>query len=115
MKKILIITIFSFLTIVSCIIGRREGVVQKPDASYLHFTTLDKENYKYSFSLVVDDGQPFAIEIDKTTNRNTRFTYKDLYQITPGKHLIKVFKNNNLIIEKTVYVGNQETIEIEIK
>jgi hypothetical protein len=115
MKKILFITIFSLLTVVSCIIGRREGVVQKPDASYLHFTTLDKENYKSTLSLAIDEGQPFAIEIDKTTNRNTRFTYKDLYQIAPGKHIIKVYKNNTLVIEKQIYVGNQETVEIEIK
>jgi hypothetical protein len=115
MKKKLFIIAFSLLTIISCIIGRREGTVQKSDASYLHFTTLNDENLKSSLSLVIDDGQPFVVEIDQTTNRNTRFTNKKLYQITPGKHTIKVYKNGNLSIDKLIYVGNQETVEIDIK
>lgn len=115
MKKNIFIIAFSLLTIISCVIGRREGVIQKPDASYLHFTTINNENLKSTLSLVIDDAQPFAVEIDKTTGSNTRFTYKKLYQISPGKHNIKVYKDGNLVIEKLIYVGNQETVEIEIK
>jgi hypothetical protein len=115
MRKYIFIIAFSLFTILSCIVGRREGTVQKADASYLHFTTLNDENLKSSLSLLIDDAQPFAIEIDQTTNRNTRFTNKKLYQITPGKHTIKVYKNGNLTIDKLIYVGNQETVEIDIK
>lgn len=114
MKRINFITLLLLLFFTSCIVGRREGTVQSADKCFLHFTSSDTNNESANFSLVIDDGSSFEIKPDIISNSNSRFSQKKLYQILPGNHTIKVNKNGNLIIQKKIFISNQETMEVSL-
>ena len=96
MKEIIAALIFSF-TFVSCG-GYTTGTIQKAEKGFLKFTG-DKEAVMIS----VDDG--------------TRFPYDmkvELYEVKPGRHTIKVYRDNQIIVDRIIIVDNQTTFEIEV-
>lgn len=85
------------LLVVSCG-GYNEGVVLKAEHAYLVF-----KGDTTAVTVSVDGGTAFAL--DAETQR---------YQIKPGKHEVKIYRNGNLVLAKTVILDNQITMEIEI-
>jgi len=106
MKKLIIIPILALLFI-SCTYGNREGVVQKSGKSYLHF-----QGNPANVTFVIDDGEPINLEEEKGSDR---YAPNLLYEISPGKHSLKVFRNGELIIERLIYVASSETKEVELQ
>ncbi len=51
----------------------------------------------------VDDGTQFSYDVKI-----------DLYEVKPGRHTIKVYRNNQPIVDRVVIVDNQTTLEIEV-
>ena len=97
MKQILILFFLSF-TISSC--GwYNEGVIQKTEKGELKFVGNVLQS-----SVSIDGGETFIL--DKVDV---------VYQIKPGTHLIKVYKNNQLVVNRSVFVDNGVTMEIEIQ
>ncbi|MDD8018709.1 MAG: hypothetical protein PHP42_10085 [Bacteroidota bacterium] len=97
MKQILMVLFFSF-SIISCG-GYNEGVIQKSERGQLKFV-----GNVLQASVSIDDGESFVL--DKADV---------VYQIKPGTHVVKVYKNNQLVVNRNVFVDNGVTMEIEIQ
>jgi hypothetical protein len=99
MKKFYLF-IFSIMFLFSC--GHQTGVIQKAEKGYLQFSG----NWEWDAVVVrIDDREPFELKhSDK----------KILYEITPGKHSIKVSRNNNVVIDRVIFLESQATFEVKI-
>lgn len=98
MKNILIVmSLFTLFMFYGC--GYKEGVTTGGQKSYLYFTG-NSENITVS----VDDGARFSVESGKDNQ----------YKIKPGKHLIKVYQANKVIVKREIYVGDGIAKEIEL-
>jgi hypothetical protein len=84
------------LLAVSC--GYQEGIVQKSEKSFLKFTGNPAE-----VTIQIDDMQPFAVA-----------TSDKLYQVSPGKHMVKAYRNGELIVNRLLILDNQVTMEVTI-
>jgi hypothetical protein len=78
--------------------GYNEGIVQKSEKGFLKFTG----NTAY-IVLKIDDGVPFQFDKEKP-----------VYQVKPGKHIVQVIRNDEVIVHRTVLIDNQTTMEIEV-
>jgi hypothetical protein len=96
MKKFMLL-FFVVMIISSC--GYKEGVVQKSDKSFLKFTG----NLKNA-SVQIDDTEPFLM-----ANKNNK-----LYQLSPGKHIVKVYRNNHLVVKRILIFDNSVIKEVQI-
>ena len=95
MKRILILAIlgtFSF----AC--GGYTETIQKADAAYLKFVGNTE-----AISFSVDDGPTYAVQPNI-----------ELYKIKPGKHRIKVFRDNQVIVDRLLVIDDQITREISV-
>ncbi|MFA6541285.1 MAG: hypothetical protein WCT99_06750 [Bacteroidota bacterium] len=97
MKLFPVLIILSFF-IAACG-GYNEGVIQKTEKGQLKFVgNVDQA------SVIVDDGKPFVLDKNDV-----------VYEIKPGTHSVKVYKNNQLIVNRTIVIDNGVTMEIEIQ
>jgi hypothetical protein len=96
MRQILIIFLLSIF-FAACG-GYNEGVVQKSEKGFLKFTGNISQ-----IVIKIDDAAPF--NYDKNN---------PVYQIKPGKHTVLVIRNDEIIVNRTVLVDNQTTMEIEV-
>ena len=96
MKTIIVVLVFS-MTLISCG-GYTTGTIQKSEKGFLKFT-----GNREAIMISVDDGTRFPYDI-KT----------DLYEVKPGRHTIKVYRNNQIVVDRIVIVDNQTTFEIEV-
>lgn len=96
MKRIFIAVLISAL-FAACG-GYNEGVVQKSEKGFLKFTGKTTQ-----IIIRIDGGTPFNYDIKNP-----------LYQVKPGKHAVQVIRNNEIIVDRTVFVDNQTTLEIEV-
>jgi len=103
---------------VSCA-GSRTVVNQVSDASFLVFygkKAMSADEYGYyvenTYEAKIDDVITLNVELTKKGKDN--FVKSNIYQVKPGKHTIKVYKNGVLIINKVIFISNQETMQFEI-
>lgn len=87
------------LFLISCA-AHQEGIIQQADRSYIIFTGNAKE-----VIVQIDDEKPFQIEGEKK---------KTLYQVRPGKHIVKAFRREELIVKRILFLDNQMTMEVFI-
>jgi hypothetical protein len=106
MRKNIIYLILGVI-LFSCSYGTREGAVQKSSKSFLHFIG-NVENV----SVIIDGGEPFILKKEEDTKR---YSPHLLYQVTPGKHTVKIYRNNQLIVDRIIFVASSETKEVEIQ
>ncbi|MEX2117266.1 MAG: hypothetical protein WEB37_10280 [Bacteroidota bacterium] len=85
----------------ACAGGYVEGVSQKSEKGFLKFVGNTQ------FATVSIDGKPaFSLAEDKE---------KDVvYEVKPGNRQVRVFRNNQLVVDRNVFVDNQATMEINI-
>jgi len=38
----------------------------------------------------------------------------DMYKVQPGRHTVQVFRNNQVIVDRTIIVDNHTTFEIDV-
>jgi hypothetical protein len=97
MKKLFCL-VFLIAGLIAC--GYQTGVIQKAEIGYFQFSgNLDGALVK------IDNREPFALS---TADGNT------LFEIKPGKHMLKVFRGNALLIERIVFLESQATFEVKI-
>ncbi len=94
--KMTIISIV-FLLFVGC--AYNTGTVQRAEKSYLQF--LGKTD---GVSVVIDETISFGLSDEKDS----------LYQLNHGKHTIRVYRNNKLIIDRVIFLEDHGTMEIII-
>lgn len=109
MKKsfILFLSLFLFF---AC--GYKEGVVQKAEKSYFKFVG----NW-HDARVEIDDLKPFYLDSKFQNTENgpeNKPAESKLYQIAPGKHSIKIYKNNNLVVDRILLLDNQTILEVLI-
>ncbi len=101
--------IFLFLVIVilsAC--GYQEGIVQKGEKSFVKFT-----GNRTNVSVQIDDMNQFVLKAGGDDSEENSSDNK-LYQVSPGKHLIKVYRDGHLIVNRILFLDNQATAEVMI-
>lgn len=98
------------IILLSCILllhacGYQDGIIQKGEKSFIKFTG-NLENV----SVQIDDMNQFAL----TTKAEDGFAYNKLYQVSPGKHSLKVYRDGSLIVNRILFLDNQATAEVII-
>ena len=86
-----------FLLFVGC--AYNTGTVQRAEKSYLQFLGNTE-----GISVIIDENDAFGLTIAKDT----------LYQLNHGKHTLKIYRNNNLIIDRIIFLEDHGTMEIII-
>ena len=106
MKKVIfLLLVMTF--IYAC--GYQEGIVQKAERSYLKFSG-NIENA----SVEIDNMAPFTITARGASENGESKTENKVYQLLPGKHSLKIYRNGNLIVNRILILENQTTIEVTI-
>jgi len=78
-----------------------EGVVQKDNIAYLKLT-----GNIANISLQIDEEEIIPlIELDENT----------VFEIKPGMHIVKVLRDNKIIVNRELFFGNQITKEVNVK
>ena len=99
MKKIILtLSILMSLGFSAC--GYKEGVATTTAKSHLYFTG---DTSKIVIS--VDNGEKFPIKAGRD----------NLYNIEPGKHLVQVYREGELILKMKIFVSDGISKEIEVK
>lgn len=95
--KIFMILFFSITIFTSCG-GYKTGVLEKESSGFLKF---------------IGNTTNVSVEVGESI----KFTLKpetELYKLTPGKHTVKVYRNNNLVVERVIIIQAGNTIELEV-
>ncbi len=93
-----VITLLALLSLSGC--GYKEGVVTGDQKSYLYFTGTTND-----ITVSVDDGAQFSV----LPGRDNQ------YKIKPGKHLVKVYRADKIIVKREIYVGDGIAKEIGVR
>lgn len=93
-----IISLALIFTVSGC--GYKEGVAIASQKSYLYFTG-DTDRIKVS----VDGGKSFSVKEGQLNQ----------YSIKPGKHLVEIYRDNNVIIKREIFVSDGVAKEIEVQ
>lgn len=98
MKKfIAVLTLAMTMTLTGC--GYKSGVSTGERQAYLYFTgSVD------DVSVSVDDGKRFGVKPGRDNQ----------YRILPGKHSVKVYRGDDLIVDREIYVGDGVAKEIGV-
>lgn len=96
MKKQILLIILSLLSLILLSCGINEGIIQKAERGYIEFTgALDDTQAQ------IDDSEPFSITLN-------------VYQISNGKHRVKVFKHGKLVVDRLLFVDDQTRLEVQV-
>lgn len=109
MKNFLLL-IFLVMVIVSC--GYKEGVIQRADKSFLNFTGNLQEA-----SVQIDNAEPFMLKsyvVDAEGQQRAVDNKNKLYQISPGKHNVKVYRGGQLVVNRILILDNNVIKEVQI-
>lgn len=98
--KTLCLTFFCALMLFSC--GYQTGVVQKTGVGYLQFSGVWDAD---EMTVQVDNGQPFKLRTFDTAT---------LFETTPGKHSLKIFRNERPVVDRVIFLESQATFEVKI-
>ncbi len=90
-------------TMLLCSCGYQTGVVQKADKAYLRFSGIWE---RYEITVRVDEREPFQLKPSDADDT--------LFEITSGKHLIKVSRNDKIVVDRVVFLEGQTTFEVKI-
>lgn len=98
--KTLLIYIFLFSILWGC--AAQQGIIQKEETSYLKLIG-DLDNITFQ----IDNGAVISIdgELEDVV----------LYEVKPGVHVIKVFRDNELIVKRELFFDNQIIKEVNVK
>ena len=95
-----IISLILILT-ASCSTAIDTGVVQRAELSYLKF--IGDTNNVY---IKIDDSELISL---------SDFDKNSLFRVDKGKHFLKVYRDNELIINRVIFIEDHATMEIIIQ
>ncbi|WP_304545067.1 hypothetical protein [Sulfurimonas microaerophilic] len=98
MKTLATLLIMITLLLSGC--GLKQGVETSAQKAYLYFSG-DTDDVLVS----IDNGEPFEVKEGR----------ENQYSIKPGKHLIEISKDGEIIIKREIYVGDGIAKEIEVR
>jgi hypothetical protein len=97
MKIIFAVLVFS-ATFFACGGGYTSSTVIRVEKGFLKFTGNTE-----SVIISVDDQPQFAYD-----------PKIDLYEVKPGRHIVKIQRNKLIIVNRIIIVDNQTTVEIDV-
>lgn len=99
MKYLLsIVALLLLMSLSGC--GYKEGVATGDKKSYLYFSG-NVSDVKVSV-----DGAP---QFDVKSGRDNQ------YEVKPGKHVVTVYRNNEIIVNREIYLGDGIAKEMDVK
>jgi hypothetical protein len=99
MKTIPLITSLLLMLLASgC--GYKEGVATAGQKSYLYFSGNVSD-----VTVSVDDAVEFSVLAGE----------KHQYAITPGKHVVKIYRGDHLLVVREIFISDGIAKEIEVK
>lgn len=99
MKNIILtIGLLFILALSGC--GYKEGVATTSQKSYLYFT-----GNVNSTVVSIDGSDKFTVQAGKNNQ----------YSIEPGKHIVEVYRNENIIVKREIFIGDGIAKEIEVE
>ena len=104
MKKLLPIVLFCFLA--GCSMTTVEGVKTGQDTSIMQITS---ENFA-GIQVQIDNGPTFLLS-DMTSKSSGTVEWS----VTPGKHIVTVWKNGVMQVRRQIFLGNGLTKEFVIQ
>lgn len=112
-KNKLILPILAVLIFVGC--GYKETNIQIRDIGYLKFNKISTKTY----TVIVNDKYKFILN-SCTQNTDAPGCYDDtinkIYEVSSGNLTIKVLdEKKNLIMQKDIFLGSSNTVEINLK
>jgi len=96
----ILLTIATALVLLMSGCGSKEGVKSEAQKSYLYFTGNTSD-----VMVSVDKGTEFSVEAGQDNQ----------YGVKPGKHLVEVSRDGQLIIKREIYLGDGVAKEIEVQ
>lgn len=97
MRTLTVLGFLGLLLISSC--GYKEGISISEQASYLYFTG-DTSTILVS----IDGGEKFSV----SSGRDHQ------YKITPGKHIVRVYRGEAMLVERQIYLSDGVAKEIGV-
>ena len=79
--------------------GYNTGTIQKSEKGFLKFS-----GDTFRIMISIDDGTPFSKD-----------PQVELYELNPGKHIVKVLRDSEIIVNRQIIIDNQTIFEIEVK
>ena len=67
-------------------------------------------NWK-NVTIQIDDITPFTLKSIADSEENTTDD-KKLYQVSPGRHSVKVYRGGNIIVNRILFIDNHATAEV---
>lgn len=104
--KTTIILLFSILLITACT-GVRSASGGLENEAFLNFVGEPKK-YPNDLTVNIDDKITFSARV----NKQNQILKGNIYSILPGKHIISVSHNNQVIYRKQLFISAQETRNI---
>lgn len=105
MKKVILL-LLGIAILHAC--GYQEGIVQKGEKSFIKFT-----GNCTNVSVQIDDMNQFVLKSGTDSEKSSGNDNKQ-YQVSPGKHSIKVYRDGYLIVNRILLLDNQTTTEVII-
>lgn len=78
--------------------GYKTGVLEKDSSGFIKFIGN-------TTNASVEIGETISFSINPET---------DIYKLKPGKYTVKVYRDNNLVVERILIIQSQNTIELEV-
>jgi hypothetical protein len=94
----LFVAAFFLSIILSACGGYNTGTLQKSEKGFIKFS-----GNTLGMTISLDEGERF-----------TKDEKIDLIEIKPGKHNVKVYRNESLMVNRIIIVESQNTVEIEV-
>lgn len=93
--------------------GCKVGVISTeggmPNEAYLYFWSNNKHNK--DVQVTIDGNLTFEAKVKKLKKHNVR---KEMYAVEPGKRLVEVRRDGEVIYRKQLFLSTQETKKIQI-
>lgn len=97
-KLILFLGILLTFSFTGC--GYKEGVKTSSAKAHLYFTG-NTENV--------------VVSVDGSEKFNVKSGADNLYNITPGKHIIEVYRGDTLVVKREIFISDGISKEIEVR
>lgn len=89
--------------------GYKQTNVQNKDVGYLKFNRSFDKNYE----VVLNDNNQFPLSV--CLDKNNCVPHDELYEVKSGKVNIKIYDNKTLIYSQDKFIGQANTIEIDLQ
>ena len=110
MKNIILFILVNLLLVASCT-GIKTLSKGLENESFLEFIG-NPNDYNQGLSITIDEKIYFKAVANKPVKYQNPAPRGKLYAISPGKHIISVSYNNNVIVRKQIFISSQETKQI---